>query len=170
MVYVAGRVIITNLGLTASPAISVASGMYTQVQSVTLNDATPGAIIYYTTDGSAPTIASTVYSGAITVGTSTILKSIASAPGYTLSPIAAATYTINLQTQSAGGAKTADHQIRIFDPGNDKPYLAQYNGLTFELSRFSFSRHLENDFKKKPGGNSAQPQFPAGGGGFPGLQ
>ncbi len=52
-------------------------------------------MIYYTTDGSIPTTASTVYHSAITVTNSTTLNSLAVAPGYTNSAVATATYTFN---------------------------------------------------------------------------
>ena len=80
----------------ATPVISVPTGTYTQAQSVTITDSTSGSSIYYTTDGSTPTAASTAYSGAITVSTSETLKAIAVAVGYDPSAVASATYTINL--------------------------------------------------------------------------
>jgi hypothetical protein len=52
----------------AQPVASVATGVYTTAQSVTLTCATSGATIYYTLDGSTPTTASSVYSGSITIG------------------------------------------------------------------------------------------------------
>ncbi|HEY1257362.1 MAG TPA: chitobiase/beta-hexosaminidase C-terminal domain-containing protein, partial [Terracidiphilus sp.] len=84
----------------AAPTFSLASGTYTTAQSVTLSDPTPGAIIYYTTNGSTPTTSSTPYSGAIAIpATSPVtvnIEAIAVASGYIASPVASATYTINL--------------------------------------------------------------------------
>jgi len=88
----------TTTTAASTPTFSPAAGTYTTAQTVTLSDATAGATIYYTTNGTTPTTASTVYSGAITVpanaGTETI-QAIAVAPGYTNSLVASAVYTIS---------------------------------------------------------------------------
>jgi hypothetical protein len=86
-------------GPAANPAFSPVGGSYSAVQTVTISDATPGASIYYTTDGvTTPTTNSTLYSGAISVGSTETIQAIAVAPNYTSSTIASATYTINLVT------------------------------------------------------------------------
>jgi hypothetical protein len=69
-------------------------GKITSAQPVTINDPTLGATIYYTTDGTTPTMSSAVYKAAIPVSSTEILNAIASAPNYSISPIATATYTI----------------------------------------------------------------------------
>jgi Chitobiase/beta-hexosaminidase C-terminal domain len=86
-----------TLSLTAAtPTFSLAAGTYASAQSVTLSDTTPGATIYYTTNGAGPTTSSTVYSGAISVGTSEVIEAFAVAPGYANSGLARADYVINL--------------------------------------------------------------------------
>jgi Bacterial Ig-like domain (group 3)/Chitobiase/beta-hexosaminidase C-terminal domain/FG-GAP-like repeat/FG-GAP repeat len=81
---------------TVEPVISLPSGTYTSPQMVTITDSTPGAVIYYTIDGTVPNRASPTISpgGSITVSASETLKAIAVAAGYTASPQAAAWYTI----------------------------------------------------------------------------
>ncbi len=81
---------------TAAPVISPAGGSFTTVQTVTLTDATAGAAIFYTLDGSTPTTSSTPYTGSISVGQTETLKAIAVAPGYTASTVATAAFTVNL--------------------------------------------------------------------------
>jgi sugar lactone lactonase YvrE len=83
-------------GPAAAPTFSLLAGTYSGSQTVTISDTTQGATIYYTTDGSTPTTASTVYSGSITVSASETLQAIAVATGYTESAAASAQYTITV--------------------------------------------------------------------------
>ncbi len=88
----------------AAPTFSPNGGTFTSAQSVNLSDATTGASIYYTTDGSTPTESSTLYSSSssISVSSTTTIKAIAAAaPGYLNSNVASATYTINLPIAAA---------------------------------------------------------------------
>jgi hypothetical protein len=79
-----------------APVFTPPPGTYTTAQSVTIATATPGAAIYYTTDGSIPTAASTLYKGAISLNASTTLQAIAIAPGYAPSPVTSGVYVLNL--------------------------------------------------------------------------
>lgn len=81
---------------TATPAFAPAGGTYTSIQSVTISCATPGATIYYTTDGSTPTTASAVYTTPLTVATSETINAIAIAAGFSQSAVGSASYTINI--------------------------------------------------------------------------
>jgi hypothetical protein len=79
----------------ATPTFSLPAGTYAGTQSVSISDATAGAIIYYTTNGSTPTTQSTIYAGAITVSSTTTLQAVAAGPGIIASALAKATYTIS---------------------------------------------------------------------------
>jgi hypothetical protein len=82
--------------VTASPA----AGTYTSAQSVTLT-ANETATIYYTTNGTTPTTASTVYTGPISISATTTLQFIGKdTAGNTSTPVAA-TYTINIPDTTA---------------------------------------------------------------------
>jgi hypothetical protein len=85
--------------LVATPVISPATGSYTSAQTVTISDATSGAAIYYTTDGSSPTTSSTKYTAAFTVSSTSTVRAIAAATGDTNSATASSTLTIS----TAGG-------------------------------------------------------------------
>ena len=89
-------VVVNPIGVLPAPTFSVPTGTYTAVQSVTISDATAGATIYYTTNGNNPTISSPVYTGQpIAVNVTTTIKAIAvGAPGYAVSPVATAIYTL----------------------------------------------------------------------------
>ncbi len=78
----------------ATPVILLPSGDYTGAQTVSISDATAGAVIYYTTDGSTPTTSSPKYTGAIGLSSSVTLQAIAVASGYSTSAVAVALYNI----------------------------------------------------------------------------
>ena len=86
----------TNVSQASVVVFSETTGTYTTAQTITLTDTTASASIYYTTDGSTPTTASTVYTGPITVSSTETITAIATAPGLSASQPLAQTYTINL--------------------------------------------------------------------------
>ncbi len=80
---------------TAAPVFSPAAGNYSTAQSVAISSATKGAVIYYTTNGTTPTTASTVYAGPMTVGTgTTTIEAIAVASGSSPSAVVTAKYVV----------------------------------------------------------------------------
>ncbi len=85
----------TISALVHAPVISLASGTYSGTQEVTITCATPGAAIYYTTDGSEPSANNgTLYDGnAISISESVTLKAVAVSNGVT-SSVASAEYLI----------------------------------------------------------------------------
>ena len=87
--------------VAATPTSSPAPGAYGSSQPVTLFDTTPGSVIYYTTNGAAPTIFSTVYNGPIQVNATTTIQAIAVASGSNNSAIAAGTYFVTAGLQTA---------------------------------------------------------------------
>ncbi len=94
-----------TLNAAATPTFSPAGGTYTSAQQVTINDATTGANIYYTTNGGTPSASSTLYTGPVTVSQSETLSAIAIASGYSNSAVASAAYTI--QPQGSGPTITS---------------------------------------------------------------
>jgi hypothetical protein len=73
--------------MTATQAFSIRPGSYPLSQLVTLSDATSGATIYCTLDGSTPTSNSTKYARSLTLSASETIKAIATASGYTASAV-----------------------------------------------------------------------------------
>jgi hypothetical protein len=88
----------------ATPVITPASGTFTAAQSATITDATAGATIHYTTDGSTPTASSPTYQAAIPLSSLTTVQAMASAPNYANSAVASATF--KFQTPSGAAAIT----------------------------------------------------------------
>ncbi|HEV3482501.1 MAG TPA: chitobiase/beta-hexosaminidase C-terminal domain-containing protein, partial [Candidatus Acidoferrales bacterium] len=94
-----------TLQQAATPSITPSSGTQSSPVTVTLTDATPGATITYTTDGTAPvpgshgTAISSGGSFSLSFTSAATVKAIASASGFTNSAITTANYT----TQSSGG-------------------------------------------------------------------
>jgi Chitobiase/beta-hexosaminidase C-terminal domain len=82
----------------AAPTFSVTPGQYTSSQSVSLSGPA-GASIYYTTNGLAPTTASTLWTGTpISVSSNMLIQAVAIQSGYTDSTVAVGNY----QIQSGG--------------------------------------------------------------------
>lgn len=85
----------TQTASVATPTFTPEEGTFITAQEVSIACATEGATIYYTTDGSTPTVSDGLaYNGAITVSETTTLKAIAVKTGLTNSEVASATYTI----------------------------------------------------------------------------
>ena len=109
-----------NALVAAIPTFSPAAGTYNSAQSVTIYDATTGATIYYTTNGTAPTTGSAVYTGPITVSSSETIQAIATASGYATSGVGSATYTITFAAATptfspAAGTYTSAQTVTIND-------------------------------------------------------
>ena len=77
-----------------TPIFSPNGGTVTNGTLVTISTITPGATIYYTTDGTTPTTNSLMYPGPVpTEGSSFVLKALSVENGYSNSIIATATYS-----------------------------------------------------------------------------
>jgi len=98
---------IGNEPVAATPTLSPSPGTYTLPQTITLSDTTAGAVIYYTTNGTAPTVESPVYGGPFQVSATTTIQAIAVATGDNNSAIAAGTYFSSAgQSQGQGQNQT----------------------------------------------------------------
>jgi Domain of unknown function (DUF1929)/Legume lectin domain/Chitobiase/beta-hexosaminidase C-terminal domain/PKD domain len=92
--------------VAARPTFSPVAGTYTGTQSVMLSDATSGASIFYTLDGSQP---GTSVGGStaqyttmpISVASTETINALATAPGFSTSAVGSAAYTIQTGTPAA---------------------------------------------------------------------
>jgi hypothetical protein len=75
-------------GANTSPIITAEPRSFEQEDTVTITDTTPGAAIYYTTDGTTPTAYSSLYTEPFDVKINKTIKAIAIASGYPDSDIA----------------------------------------------------------------------------------
>ncbi|HTB81291.1 MAG TPA: choice-of-anchor tandem repeat GloVer-containing protein [Opitutaceae bacterium] len=83
----------------AAPTFSPVAGTYTGTQSVTISTTTTGGLIRYTTDGSTPSsTAGILYSGAVSITTTTTLKAIAYKAGFNNSGVTTGVFTIKVVT------------------------------------------------------------------------
>ena len=98
-----------NIETVQTPTASVAGGSYNEVQNVTLSTKTKGATIYYTTDGSKPSIANgTKYKTAITIDKSQTLKAIAVKSRMKDSEVMTEQYTISLPEKKEEDKNTGE--------------------------------------------------------------
>jgi Chitobiase/beta-hexosaminidase C-terminal domain/Alginate lyase len=84
------------VGTVATPTFSPAGGNFTGSVTVALSAATVGATIRYTTDGSNPTAASTLYTAPVALASSALVKARAYKTGLLDSAVASASFTIIL--------------------------------------------------------------------------
>jgi len=87
-----------------APSFTPSAGTYTNAQTVSIASGTPGATIYYTTDGSVPTVNSNAYSGPINVTANEVINAITVASGFTASQMSSAAYVIENEGQSVNFA------------------------------------------------------------------
>lgn len=122
----------------ATPTFSPAAGTYAGTQSVTISDTTTGSKIFYTTNGTTPTTASTQYSTAIVVDATETIKALAVDAGDSNSLVASAQYTINAGTTTvatptfspAAGTYTGSQSVTISDTTSGKKIFYTTDGTT----------------------------------------
>lgn len=108
---VSGTVIFKQI--TAAPVISPAGGTYSQNVKVDVTCATEGAEIYYTTDGSMPSVSgqtSKKYTVSFNAAPGTTVKAFAVKDGMSDSIVAAAVFNSQTENSSSAGRKNSDNE------------------------------------------------------------
>ncbi|HQB41190.1 MAG: SUMF1/EgtB/PvdO family nonheme iron enzyme [Candidatus Cloacimonadales bacterium] len=80
----------------AKPTFTPNGGTFSSAQTVTIQCETEGVIIRYTINGEDPTEQSTIYTSPISIAQTTTIKAKAFKEGLESSPVATATFTINI--------------------------------------------------------------------------
>ncbi|MEW5921391.1 MAG: S-layer homology domain-containing protein, partial [Bacillota bacterium] len=106
----------------AAPVASPQAGPVDRDTSVSLSSATPGATIYYTTDGSVPTSGSTVYTLPITINSAVTIKAIAVKENMHDSMVATFNYTI--REASGGPGVPANIVVSVTIIGKNTTYFS----------------------------------------------
>ncbi len=126
-------------GGAAAPTFNPPAGSYAGAPTVTISSLTPGATIYYTTNGTTPTSGSPSGTSPVTVvvpaDASTTLKAYASASGYSGSVVSSADYvtlTTPTWTNAVGGswATAANWSNNVIATGS---------GVTVDISTLTLS-------------------------------
>lgn len=86
------------LGQARNPEFSKSGGFYHGAQSIVISAESADAVIYYTRDGSLPTMRSAIYSTPILLDSTTVLRAQVVRPGYLNSMVITHTYFINETT------------------------------------------------------------------------
>ncbi|PKN78217.1 MAG: hypothetical protein CVU48_08940 [Candidatus Cloacimonetes bacterium HGW-Cloacimonetes-1] len=102
--------------VVVNPVLSIPSGSYSSVQSVSISCATNGASIRYTTDGSEPTVSSPIYNNPILISVDTTIKAKAFKAGWLESSTTLASYSFTVATPTfnpAGGVYLSTQNVTI---------------------------------------------------------
>ena len=147
------QVTVSAAGIVGAPTANPTAGAYTENQSVALASSTVGATIYYTTDGSEPTILSGVPSGttkeytapiAVTgtegQSSTTTIKAMAVKNGMQDSSVETFTYTIQLPvskytitaTAGANGSISPSGAVRVAAGGSQTFTISPSSGYVID--------------------------------------
>lgn len=108
----------TFQGFVGDTAFSVDRGFFTAAFDVAITSPTIGADIYYTTDGSAPSAThGTLYTGPVTISTTTVLRAVATMPGFSSSNIDTQSYFFldDVLLQDGTGLPTPPNSTSTWD-------------------------------------------------------
>lgn len=108
---------------TPRPVMSSPQGFYSGAMNITISCSDPTASIYYTTDGSEPTTSSTLYSSAVNVASTTVIRARAFStdPNTPPSFIESNTYFINVSHSLAVVSIFGDEVDELFAGSQGEP-------------------------------------------------
>jgi hypothetical protein len=158
------------LGYAAEPVFSTPHGFYSTTQSVAISTSTPGAFIVYTTNGSTPTVDAnlnvtngTLYTGPLSISSTTTLRARAFKLGFEPSFVEASSYIFvtDVVNQSPNGQVPSGFPVNGvngqemnygIDPDIINLYGAQaVRNSLLSLSTFSITTDAANLFNPTTG-------------------
>ena len=123
---------------TSAPTAELSGGLVSgsvveKGTKLTLKSPSPGAVIYYTTDGSVPTTESLLYSGAIEIDADLNLRCIVSAKGYMDSEPVSFEYKLGQISEieasaDSGGSISPSGTVRVLEGGSRSFTIAAHDG------------------------------------------
>ena len=124
--------------LAATPVLSPAGGSWSGAVTVTMSDATVGATIHFTIDGSTPSASSPTYSAAappvISANGTTTVKAIAVAAGLGNSAVGSAAFTITLTSAYGMPTRPVVTGLHVPATNSNPPTLLSQTGLFSSLA------------------------------------
>ena len=135
----------SGTAMVATPAISPNGGTANAPLTVSLSTVTPGASIYYTTNGNLPTTASTLYTGPFSLTSSATVMAKAVTAGMLDSPVASATFNLNQPTAAMpvispnGGSHTGPVTVTLSSATSGASIYYTTNGTTPTIASFLYA-------------------------------
>lgn len=133
---------------TPKPTFSLAPGFYAGTQTVSISCADPTAIIRYTLDGTDPSLASTQYTGPITLSTTKVLRAAAYSNVNLASFTETNTYFINVNHSIPVVSVCSGGLYNMLQSGNQNPpnrigafELFEDNGVFIDEGEGDFNKH-----------------------------
>lgn len=145
--------------LTATPVIAYSGGGYVG-DTLTLTDGTPGASIYYTTDGSIPTTASHLYIAPFVISASGIYQAKAFAPGELDSAVASRFFGLRGTDGHGNGLKAVYfHGVNLDPTDSGGVPITQVDPIIdYSKPNFPISFNPQDNFSVRWSGQ-VQPRF-----------
>lgn len=130
---------------TPNPIISLAPGFYTGAQTATITCADPSATIRYTTNGTNPTVTSTLYTGPINITATTVLRAVAFSTNQP-SFIETNSYFINVTHTIPVVSVCSQGVFNLIANGNQTPVVGSFelfedNGTFIDEGQGDFNEH-----------------------------
>lgn len=141
-------------GYATKPIFSVPPNNYTTAQSVAISSPDPNVSIYYTTNGTVPTTASTLYTGPINVAATTVIKARAFSTDPMIVPsfVETNTYLIN-ETTTVNVLSLTGNYNTLFSTQQQ-----QFGTLEYFDKTHTFRFEVEGQTRKHGNDSWAYPQ------------